>query len=179
MSENNSKCENIFRFYEKSSVSGVRTISGCHLWRGIFEACPLKRSNKMTIFHCWLLPAAFGALSRSVWSNLCRISFDLDVFSFCHTGSSYVKSCSCSLWSWQIYSIAESNRESGTTISAINWTHWGRVKIVAISQTTFSNTFSWTNMYEFRLKFLWNLILRCELRIFRIWLWKRHNNISH
>ena len=32
-------------------------------------------------------------------------------------------------------------------------THWGRYKMEAISQTTFSNTFSWMKMYEFQLKF--------------------------
>ena len=32
-------------------------------------------------------------------------------------------------------------------------THWGRDKINAISQTTFSNAFSWMKMYEFHLRF--------------------------
>ena len=36
-------------------------------------------------------------------------------------------------------------------------THWGRDKMAAISQTTFSNTFSWMKMYEFRLRFHWSL----------------------
>ena len=31
--------------------------------------------------------------------------------------------------------------------------HWGRDKMAAISQTMFSNTFSWMKMYEFRLRF--------------------------
>ena len=31
-------------------------------------------------------------------------------------------------------------------------THWGGDKMVAIFQTTFSNTFSWMKMYQFRLK---------------------------
>ena len=29
-------------------------------------------------------------------------------------------------------------------------THWGRDKMAAVSQTTFSNAFSWMKMYEFR-----------------------------
>ena len=33
----------------------------------------------------------------------------------------------------------------------------------AISQTTFSNVFSWMKMYEYRLKFHWNLFLRVQL----------------
>ena len=34
-------------------------------------------------------------------------------------------------------------------------TYWGRDKMAAISQTTFSNAFSWMKMYEFRLRFHW------------------------
>ena len=44
-------------------------------------------------------------------------------------------------------------------------THWGRDKIDAISQTTFSSAFSWMKMYEFRLIFHWNLFLRVPLTI--------------
>ena len=36
----------------------------------------------------------------------------------------------------------------------------------AISQTTFSNAFSWTKMFEFRLKFHWSLFPRVQLTIF-------------
>ena len=32
-------------------------------------------------------------------------------------------------------------------------THWGRDKMAAVSQTMFSNAFSWMKMFEFRLKF--------------------------
>ena len=32
-------------------------------------------------------------------------------------------------------------------------THWGRDKMAAISQTTYSNAFSWMKLYEFRLRF--------------------------
>ena len=39
-------------------------------------------------------------------------------------------------------------------------THWGRDKMAAISQTTFSNGFSWMKLLEFRLKFHWRLFLR-------------------
>ena len=48
-------------------------------------------------------------------------------------------------------------------------THWGQGKIAAISQTTFSNTYSWIKKYEFRLRFPWNLFLRIELTIFQHW----------
>ena len=48
-------------------------------------------------------------------------------------------------------------------------THWGRDKMDAISQTTFSSAFSWMKMFEFRLKF-WSLFLRVQLTIFHHWL---------
>ena len=45
-------------------------------------------------------------------------------------------------------------------------THWGRDEVDAISQTTYSNAFSWKKMSEFRLKFHWSLFLRVQLTIF-------------
>ena len=48
-------------------------------------------------------------------------------------------------------------------------THWGGDKMDAISQTTFSNTFSWKKIYEFRLRFHWSMFLMFELIIFQHW----------
>ena len=48
-------------------------------------------------------------------------------------------------------------------------THWGRDKMDAISQKTFSSAFSWMKMFEFRLKFRWSLFLRVQLTIFQHW----------
>ena len=48
-------------------------------------------------------------------------------------------------------------------------THWGRDKMAAIFQTTFSNGFSWMKMYEFRLTFHWSLFPRVQLTIFQHW----------
>ena len=39
-------------------------------------------------------------------------------------------------------------------------THWGRHKMAAVLQTTFSNAFSGMKMYEFRCRFHWSLFLR-------------------
>ena len=50
-----------------------------------------------------------------------------------------------------------------------SFTHWGRDKMSAISQTTFSNLFSWMKMNELRLRFHWSLVLRSELTIFQHW----------
>ena len=53
------------------------------------------------------------------------------------------------------------------TLSSL--THWGRDKMDAIFQTTFSNGFSWMKMYEFLLKFHWSLFLGVQLTIFQHW----------
>ena len=50
-----------------------------------------------------------------------------------------------------------------------NLTHWGRDKMAAIFQTTFSNGFSLMKMYEFRLTFHWSLFLGVQLTIFQHW----------
>ena len=38
-------------------------------------------------------------------------------------------------------------------------THWGRDKMADISQTTFSNAFTWMKIHQFRLIFHWSLFL--------------------
>ena len=43
---------------------------------------------------------------------------------------------------------------------------WGRDKMAAILQTTFSSVFSGMKIYEFRLRFYLNLLLRVQLTIF-------------
>ena len=48
-------------------------------------------------------------------------------------------------------------------------THWGRDKMAAIFQTTFSKAFSWIKMYEFRLRFHWILFPMVQLTIFQHW----------
>ena len=48
----------------------------------------------------------------------------------------------------------------------IHLTHWGRDKVDAISQMTFSSQYSWMKMLELRLKFHWSLFLRVQLTMF-------------
>ena len=59
----------------------------------------------------------------------------------------------------KIYSgVMDSNQ-----IRAIwNLVHWGPDKMAAISQTPFSNAFSWMKMYEFWLELRWSLFLRVQ-----------------
>ena len=46
-------------------------------------------------------------------------------------------------------------------------TYGGRDKMAAISQTMFSNAFSWMKIYEFYLRFHWSLFLRFQFTIFQ------------
>ena len=48
-------------------------------------------------------------------------------------------------------------------------TYWGRDKMAAIFQMTFSNAFPWMKVYEFWLRFHWSLFLRVQLTIFLHW----------
>ena len=48
-------------------------------------------------------------------------------------------------------------------------THWGRDKMAAIFQTTFTNGFSWMKIYEFRLTFHWSLFIGVQLTIYQHW----------
>ena len=48
-------------------------------------------------------------------------------------------------------------------------THWGRDKMAATSQTSFSNGFSSMKMFEFPLIFHWSLFLRVQLTIYQCW----------
>ena len=59
------------------------------------------------------------------------------------------------------------NLPSRTTRTCL--THWGRDKMAAILQKTFSNSFSWIKMYEFQFKFHLSLLLRVQLTIFHHW----------
>ena len=48
-------------------------------------------------------------------------------------------------------------------------THWGRDKMAAIFQTTFSNAISWKKIYGFWLRFYWSLFLRAQSTISQHW----------
>ena len=58
------------------------------------------------------------------------------------------------------------------TFGAIMWINTLRpMKYEAFSQTTYSNAFSWMKMYEFRLRFHWNLFPMFELTIAQHYAW--------
>ena len=51
----------------------------------------------------------------------------------------------------------------------VDLTHWGRDKMAAIFQTTFSNAFSGMKMCKFRFRFHLSLFPRVQLTIFQHW----------
>ena len=60
---------------------------------------------------------------------------------------------------------------------SIDWyadlTHWGQEKMTEIFQLSYLNTFTWTKVYQFRLRFCWSLFLRFELTTFQHRYWFR------
>ena len=75
------------------------------------------------------------------------------------------KVCYCFFLFFTAHSLIFKNKVLYTT----DLTQWGRDKMAAIFQTTFSNAFSWIKIYEFRLKFHWILFLRVQLTILQHW----------
>ena len=59
--------------------------------------------------------------------------------------------------------------QGGRATAAMISTHWGRDKMAAVFQTTFSNGFSLMKMYEIQLTFHWSLFLWVQLTIFQQW----------
>ena len=57
--------------------------------------------------------------------------------------------------------------KKSTFLQSEKLTHWGRDKMPAIFQTTFSDAFSWMKMYEFWLRFHWRLFLTTFQHWFR------------
>ena len=75
------------------------------------------------------------------------------------------------LWYVKLWYMIQVYSSSQSTLchSHCLLTRWGRNKIDAILQMTFSNAISWMKMFEFRLKFHWSLFLKVQLTIFQHW----------
>ena len=95
-----------------------------------------------------IIPTAQRIWRGVYWFHLVHLSICLSV-----CGQYGVRSVSFTLLAGSI---------SFLHILSSNLTHWGRDKMDAISQTTFSNAFSWMKMHEFRLQFHWSVFLRFE-----------------
>ena len=66
--------------------------------------------------------------------------------------------------------IVRMGKKNHLTHCGWSLTHWGRDKMDAISQTTFSSAFSWMKIFQLRLKFHWSLFPRVQSTIFQHWL---------
>ena len=104
-------------------------------------------------------------LGNAIWQYLFGSTLFQVMTCWLMAPSNYLNKC------WLFIKGARALGYSPQTISQVhmNLTHWGWDKMDAISQTTFSSTFSWMKMFEFRLKFHWCLFLRVELTIFQHW----------
>ena len=136
----------------------------------------------------WHQSSALFALCERFhrWPSLKRkcIHFDEIFIAGCSESCQY-ENCQCSQW-WKfrqnddIFSYAENVSmlryhhvvrrltASGTSQSGI-LTHLPLDKMASISQTTFSNAFSWMINLILRFKFHWSLFLRVQLIITQHW----------
>ena len=98
----------------------------------------------------------------------------MGVFNLCDCGSAQEIKFLKDPFSWKIgpltsiMAIAYTDKSMSRDSNLMsNWslTHWGRDKMAAVFLKTFSNAFSWMKMYELRLRFHWNLLLRVQLTI--------------
>ena len=117
----------------------------------------IKRIRLMSPLHQWL---AFEANVTKVHCTFCeKVSSKLNNPKAVKWGIRWMDLFD----TWQIESLTASCNSLWRNhyhFVMYNLTHWGRDKIDAILQTTFSNACSWMKMYEFRLKYYRNLFLR-------------------
>ena len=127
--------------------------------------------TNLSAFFSWMsrkLAWASGILCRTYKGHL----FWGECFKnlVCHTPVMIRKVC----WFWQFFcGILSDKTLLQPYISHMCWhlalTHWGQGKITTISQTTFSNAFSWMKIYVCCLRFCWNMHLRFVLIISQHW----------
>ena len=85
------------------------------------------------------------------------------------TDIAYTKECLFSPWTDSSCLALHTLRATQTKFSTFIFNTLRPRQMYAISQTTFSNAFSWMKMLEFRLKCHWNLFPRVQLTIFQQW----------
>ena len=62
-------------------------------------------------------------------------------------------------YTWHVYPFLTLRHRFHRNVDLYSLTHWGRDKMDATPQTTFSNTFSWMKTFESKIKFHWNIFL--------------------
>ena len=143
------------------------------LWRGITVCC---HGYLSSLVHAWYsarpLPEPILSV-RHPGAYLYEILFTVKIFWFKETP--FENEVICKYWSFcsdfntfiHLWPLMKAGSQKVVCDAML--THWGRDKMAAICQTTFSNAFPWMKMYEFRLKFHWSLFVRVQLTIYQHW----------
>ena len=137
---------------------------------------PKKLTKSIISFRsCWVpfwtsscAPLLFLTLSAPLGSCLTQVPLTHGNFTLSVWTPSITEMQSCrKARNWLVPANHTPQRDKLLACSTL--THWGRDKMDAISQMTFTNAFFWMKMFEFRLKFHWSLFLRAQLAIFQHW----------
>ena len=127
-------------------------------WLRLWIPCHWHRNiqiNNMTIDinkNFWHVRIPTWMSYQSLSRFLCNISRSNSVLSASAAVLVTHSCCSCASCDAQLTDLPQGGERP--------LTHWGRDKIAAISQTTFSNAFYWMKMYEFWFRFHRNLFPR-------------------
>ena len=99
---------------------------------------------------CWHrnIPQCTCPLSHNTPSWNRNVNIYISVPAWCIVG--YGTGALWDLWDWSV------TRGRGTEVL----TAWGKGKMAAVSQTTFSSAFPWMKMFKYSIEFHWNVFLR-------------------
>ena len=123
----------------------------------------LRKSEHTVIFNVWKIHQSIIILCLSKVCDLRRYNVMAPLTGWAHAKNDPWK------MSWSIPICKNRRSRWPAAFITITSTHWGRDKMAAVFQTTFSNAFSWMKVYKFRLSFHWRLFLRVPLTTFHHW----------
>ena len=151
------------------SPASLASERGIHRWSvNSPHKWPVTRKCFHLIMTSWFHRISTGLIAAEIFTFCQLVYFVLLFLHYMHT-LSYI---SLSIWSMDS-NFRPPHKGKGKIFPWQSWlfllTYWGRDKMAAISQTTFSNAFSWMEMYEFRLLFQRSLFLGVKLPIFQHW----------
>ena len=165
---------NTLRF-EALTETFQMTFSGASADSMLIEKVHVFTESFLGLLFCnqWFRITVESEIDEISWNLTFQSFSDRIINEISYTYSRLWCECMVSYWqrfeSWecQTYicgnSLLDGTRSYGTGEKGL--THWGWDKMDTISQTTFSNAFSWMKMYEFGLKFHWSLFLGVQLTI--------------
>ena len=120
---------------------------------GIYDFCFLWNSKKHISFK--------SIVKHLAWSDKGLV--------FCPSMHAIHDTCMSGSFTVIMFPLHSTSQEICTCLLCCVLTHWGWVKMAAISQTTVSSAFSWMKTFEFQIKFHWSLFLMDQLTIFQHW----------